>query len=179
MRGLDIMVILETDRLVVRHLTTADAAFIFRLLNDPGWLRFIGDRGINGHDDAVRYIETGPMAMYASLGFGFYAVELKATGCLAGICGLAKRDYLDDVDLGFAFLPEYRGKGYAFDAAGAVLGYARSRLGLGRILATTRKDNTDSARLLEKLGFRFERMVMHPDGDRELRLFATADIPSA
>jgi RimJ/RimL family protein N-acetyltransferase len=166
---------LETDRLIIRHLLTSDAGFMFRLLNDPAWLRFIGDRGVKCHDDAVRYIETGPMDMYSRLGFGFYAVELKETGDLAGICGLAKRDYLNEVDLGFAFLPEYRSRGYAFEAARAVLGHARNDLRLSRVLATTRMDNHHSAKLLEKLGFRFEQVIRHPDGDRDLRLFATAD----
>lgn len=167
-----LMVILETERLIVRHLAASDARFIFTLLNDAAWLRFIGDRGVRSHDDAVRYIESGPIESYSCLGYGFYAVQLKECGSPAGICGLAKRPYLDAADLGFAFLPAYRGKGYAFESAHAVLGYARTNLGLTRLLATVRMENHDSASLLEKLGFQFDRLIPHPDGDRELGLFA-------
>ncbi len=123
-------------------------------------------------EDAQHYIVKGPVEMYARLGFGFYIMEIKETKSAIGICGLAKRDYLDDVDIGYALLPQYCGKGYAYESATAVLKYAKNELGLKRVVATSRSENHRSAKLLEKLGLRFERIFKHPDGDRELRLFA-------
>jgi RimJ/RimL family protein N-acetyltransferase len=111
------------------------------------------------------------MAMVARLGFGFDVVERQEDGCPIGLCGLAKRDFLDDVDIGYAFLPQYGGRGYAIEAARAVLAHAKE-LGLQRIVATVRPDNSASIRLLEKLGLRFERMIQAPDTARELQLFA-------
>lgn len=166
------MKVLETDRLILRWMSTEDAEFILGLLNEPSWLRFIGDRGVRTLEQARNYILNGPRAMYARLGFGLYTVELKESGIPLGICGLIKRDFLDDVDVGFAFLPAYWGQGYAYEAASAVLIYAAEVLGLKRIVAITALDNHRSARLLEKLGLRFERMVKYPDEDREVRLFA-------
>lgn len=163
--------ILETDRLILRKLSVDDAAFILKLVNDPLWLRFIGDRGVHTLADARDYILKGPVAMYARLGFGLYLVERKRDGPPLGICGLIKRDALEDVDLGFAFLPEYRAQGYAYESAAAVLAYGQSVLGLKRIVAITSPDNDRSANLLEKLGFTFEKMFQLPAAD-EVKLFA-------
>jgi RimJ/RimL family protein N-acetyltransferase len=149
-----------------------DAEFILRLLNEPSWLRFIGDRGVRTLQDARDYILTGPVEMYARLGFGLYLVELKEGGSPIGICGLIKRDFLDDVDIGFAFLPEYWGQGYAYESASAVMAYGQRVLGLKRIVAITASDNHSSARLLEKLGLRFEGLVRYPDDGLNIRLFA-------
>jgi RimJ/RimL family protein N-acetyltransferase len=157
-------------------MSITDAGFILTLLNEPSWLRFIGDRGVRTIDDAKNYIIQGPVAMYASLGFGLCAVELKDSGCPVGICGLMKRDYLDAADIGFAFLPAYWGKGYAYEAANAILNFAKADLGLKRILATTRPENIASQKPLEKLGLRFERLMRHPDGDRDLRVYAIDDL---
>jgi len=167
---------LLTARLIVRRMSIADAGFILTLLNEPSWLRFIGDRGVRTIDDAKNYIIQGPVAMYASLGFGLCAVELQDSACPVGICGLMKRDYLDAADIGFAFLPAYWGKGYAYEAANAILNFAKADLGLKRILATTRPENIASQKLLEKLGLRFERLMRHPDGDRDLRVYAIDDL---
>src|SRR5690606_38235364 len=101
--------VLETQRLVLRRLSAADAPFVLELLNDPAWLEHIGDRGVRTLDDARAYLAAGPVAMYAEHGFGLYLVEVREDGAPAGICGLVRRDFLDDVDLGFAFLPRYRG----------------------------------------------------------------------
>lgn len=166
------MKVLETERLILRRMAVGDAGFILKLLNEPSWLRFIGDRGVRTMEDARDYILDGPAAMYARLGFGLYLTELKEDGSPMGICGLIKRDFLDDVDIGFAFLPEYWGQGYAYEAASAVLAYGQGVLGLKRIVAITVPDNDRSARLLEKLGLRFERRVRYPDDDQEVRLFA-------
>ena len=165
------MKILETSRLILRQMTVDDAAFMLVLLNDPSWIRFIGDRGVRTLDEARNYILQGAMTNYPRLGYGFYLVELKEAGIAIGMCGLAKRDYLEHADIGFAFLPEYCGQGYAFEAAAATLNYAQQQLHLPRILATTRLDNLSSSKLLEKLGMRLDKVIMHPDGDRELKLY--------
>jgi RimJ/RimL family protein N-acetyltransferase len=164
--------ILETERLAIRQMSTEDAEFILGLLTQPSWLHFIGDRGVRTLDDARSYIVNGPIEMYARLGFGFYIVELKDAGLPIGICGLVKREYLDDADIGYALLPQYWDKGYAYEATSAVLAYGTEKLGLKRIVAITSSDNHRSARLLEKLGLRYERMVTSPDTGQEVRLFA-------
>ena len=167
----DAMRVLETERLVLRRLTLEDAEFIFRLVNEPAWLRYIGDKGVKTLDDAGNYIRTGPMAMYERFGFGLLMVESKEDGTPIGICGLLKRDTLDDVDIGFAFLPAFRAQGYARESAAATLAYARDVLNLGRVIAITAPDNQDSARLLETIGLRFERM-QPSTGEKDLRVFA-------
>jgi RimJ/RimL family protein N-acetyltransferase len=164
--------LLETDRLALRELTPADAPFILELVNDPDWLRYIGDRGVHTLEHAVTYIENGPASMYARYGFGLWLVELKASGEPLGLCGLLKRDFLEDVDIGYAFLPHYRGEGYALEAAAGVLEYAGATLGIRRVLAIVTSENERSARLLEKLGLHFERMVSYPGEEEQLRLFA-------
>lgn len=164
-------VVLRTERLRLRHMLEADAAFMLGLLNDPAWIRFIGDRGVRTEDQARDYILAGPVDMVRRLGFGFYVVELEETGCAVGVCGLAKRDFLDDVDIGYAFVPEYGGQGYALEAAQGVMAHA-AELGLKRIVATVLPDNSASIRLLEKLGLRFERTIQAPGTARELKLFA-------
>ena len=167
------MKVLETDRLILRWLSTDDAGFILELLNDPSWVQFIGDRGVRTLQEARDYILKGPLQMYARLGFGLYMTELKEGGTPLGICGLIKRDALEDVDIGFAFLPRFWGKGYAYEAASALMAYGKDVLGLKRIVAITSPDNHSSARLLEKLGLRFERMVRLPDDTQDIKLFAT------
>lgn len=165
------MQVLETDRLIIRWLTVEDAAFIHELVNDPSWLRFIGDRGVKTLEDARNYILKGPVEMYGRLGFGLYLVELKDEGVPIGTCGLIKRDSLKDVDIGFAFLPSFRGNGYAHEAASAVLAYGKNTLGLKRIVAIVSPGNERSIKLLEKLGFKFEQRVQLSERD-ELKLFA-------
>jgi len=165
--------VLETDRLILRRLSSGDAEFILRLLNEPSWLRFIGDKGVRSVEDARAYILKGPVEMYSRLGFGLYLVELKEEGSPVGICGLIKRDSLEDVDIGFAFLPRYWGRGYAYEAASAVMAYGGKVLGLKRIVAVTSADNDSSARLLKKLGLRFEGMVKLSNDSEEVRLFGS------
>lgn len=166
------MKVLETERLVLRHLTAADAGFILRLLNEPSWIQFIGDRGVRTLEGAREYIARGPGESYRLFGYGLFLVELKGEGTAAGICGLVKRDALEDVDLGFAFLPEFWGRGYAHEAAAATLEYAERVVGLCRVVAITAADNHSSIRLLEKLGLSFERMIRLPGDEEELKLFA-------
>jgi RimJ/RimL family protein N-acetyltransferase len=164
--------LLETERLTLRWLTAADAPFILQLLNDPSWLRYIGDKGVRTLDDARNYIENGPTTMYRRFGFGLYLVQIREDDQPIGICGLIKRDSLPDVDLGFAFLPAFRGKGYAFESATAVMEYGRRAFGLPRLLAVTSQENEISAGLLEKLGFHLEHLArLSADGD-EVKVFA-------
>ena len=168
------MTVLETERLVLRKLHADDAEFIVGLLNQPSFLRYIGDKEVRNNEDAVRYIETGPIASYERFGFGLYLVELKETGVPIGMCGLLKRDSLPDVDIGFAFLPDYWSRGYAFESAAAVMDYGRETLRLRRIVAITSPDNDASIKLLEKIGLRFERMIKLAEDQPEVRLFGTS-----
>jgi RimJ/RimL family protein N-acetyltransferase len=168
------MTVLETERLRLRRLTVEDAEFILRLLNEPSFLRFIGDRGVRTLDDAREYVLNGPVASYEQFGFGLYLTTLKDSGTPIGMCGLLKRDALDDVDIGFAFLPEFWSKGFAIEAATAVMEHARRDFGLQRIVAVTNPDNVGSIRLLEKLGLVFERMVRLSGESAEIRMYGTA-----
>ncbi len=150
-----------------------DAEFILELLNDPSFLRFVGDKGVRTTEDACQYILTGPLDSYERYGFGLWLVELRGAETRIGICGLLKRDTLDDVDIGFAFLPQYRSKGYAFESAAAVMDYGRKVLGLRRIVAITNEDNAGSIRVLEKIGMSFDRMIRLSDDGPEIRLLAS------
>ena len=163
---------LGTARLILRELNADDAAFILQLLNEPAWLRFIGDRGIRSLDAARDYILQGPMAMYRRHGFGLWLVERREGNVPVGICGLIKRDSLEDVDLGFAFLSSYWRQGYAFESAVGTISYGKNDLQLPKIVAVVSPDNEGSVRLLEKLGFSFERVVRLSDGAPETRLYA-------
>lgn len=165
------MVVLQTPRLSLRQLTHSDAPFILELLNDPTWLRFIGDRGVRDLDGARAYITHGPAASYAQHGFGLWAVERRQDGVPIGICGLLKRETLPDVDLGFAFLERYQGKGYGQEAAVATMAHARDVVGLKRVVAVTVSGNTGSIRVLEKLGLRYERMVELKPGSPPVALY--------
>lgn len=161
-----------TERLRIRRLDAGDVAFLVRLVNEPAWIRYIGDKHVRSVEDARRYLEQGPLAMYGRFGFGLYAVELRETRAPIGMCGLIRRDALPDVDLGFAFLPEHWRSGYAFEAATAVMAHGRTAFGLRRIVAVLSRDNDRSRRLLVRLGFRFERTVRLSPEDEELDLYA-------
>jgi RimJ/RimL family protein N-acetyltransferase len=167
------LTILETERLILRRMTADDAEFIFKLVNEPSFIRFIGDKGVRIHADAVQYIQTGPVASYERFGFGLYLVELKEGLVPIGMCGLVKRDSLPDADIGFAFLPAFWSKGYAHEAASAVKAYGRDVLGINRLVAITDPDNESSIKLLEKIGLRFERLVRLSEGAPEIKLFAS------
>lgn len=167
------MTILETERLTLRKITFDDSTFMLDLLNQPSFIQFIGDRGVRTLDDARKIIGERYLAAYERLGFGIYLTLLRGTSIPIGICGLVKRDGLDDVDIGYAFLPQYWSKGYASEAALAVLAYARSTLGMKRILGITTSDNAGSIRVLEKIGFKFERMIRLPGEETNLKLFSS------
>jgi RimJ/RimL family protein N-acetyltransferase len=166
--------IIETDRLHLRLLSVDDAEFILRLLNEPSFIQNIGDRGVRNLDDAEAYIQKGPIASYERFGFGLWMVETRSDGTPIGICGLLKRDVLADVDIGYALLPEFWSQGYALESAAAVVSYAGEKLGLKRVVAVTNSDNESSIRLLEKMGFQFERMVRLSLDAPEIKLFAVA-----
>jgi [ribosomal protein S5]-alanine N-acetyltransferase len=171
---------LETERLSLRRFEFADAPFVVELLTQPSFLQNIGDRGVRNVDDAHRYLREGPMAMYEKHGFGLWRVSRRADDVFVGMCGLLKRDILPDVDVGYAFLPEHWGQGYAFEAANATIELGARKFGLKRIVGVVSDHNAASIRVLEKAGLRYERMVaMRPD-EPEVRLYArTFDPPAA
>lgn len=167
------MSVLETERLALSKLSADDAEFILELLNQPSFIEYIGDKGVRTDADAVRYIQNGPIASYERFGFGLYRVELKGSGIPIGICGLLKRESLPDVDVGFAFLPEFWSQGYAVESASAVIQHGRTVLGLSRIVAITAPDNYGSIKVLEKIGLKFERMMRLSEGEPEVKLFVS------
>ncbi len=166
-------IVVQTERLILRKFTIEDAPFMLELLNMPSWLRFIGDRNVHSVEEAEQYLINGNIKNYLTYGFGFYLVEVKETGESIGMCGLVKRDSLDDVDIGFAFLPQFIGKGYGFEAASATLDYAENVLQLPKIIAIVNPDNADSIKLIKKIGLQFEKMVKLSFKDIELMLFGT------
>jgi [ribosomal protein S5]-alanine N-acetyltransferase len=165
--------ILETERLLLRQFSTDDDEFILGLVNEPSFIQNIGDRGVRTLDNAKSYILNGPVASYEKNGFGLYLVLLKETNESIGMCGLIKREQLNDVDIGYAFLPRFWSKGYAAESALAVKAYAKDVIGLKRIVAIVDPANEGSIRVLEKIGLQFEKMVRLSEDDIELKLFGT------
>ena len=163
--------ILETERLLLREFDLDDAEFILELLNTPTWIKFIGNKNVKTLSDAKKYLENGPIKSYQENGFGLSMVELKFVGVPVGMCGLVKRDTLEDVDIGFAMLPEFAEFGYGFEIASATLKHARVNLRLQRIVAITVDYNEPSIRLLKKIGMAYENRITIPDDDEELLLF--------
>ena len=151
------MLIIETERLQLRTVSPDDAPFYLELVNEPSWIRFIGDRGIRTLDAARAAILDGPVAMYERLGYSLYLVPRRRDGAPRGMCGLIKRDVLPDTDIGYAISPRYWGHGYAYEAAAAVVAHARGALALPRLMAITSPDNEASIQLLGKLGMQFIR----------------------
>jgi RimJ/RimL family protein N-acetyltransferase len=159
---------IETERLRLRHLTPHDAAFVLELLNEPAYIRNIGDRGLRTLEEAGRYIVDRFVASYGQHGFGLYAAEPRGGGPALGISGLVKRASLPDVDIGYAFLERHWGRGYAVEAAQAVLRYARDNLGLKRLAGVTAPGNEASMAVLRRIGLRFEKIVQLPEGESAL-----------
>jgi RimJ/RimL family protein N-acetyltransferase len=162
---------IETPRLRIRWLRPEDNAFILRLVNDPDWLRHIGDRKVSNLDEARDFIENGACAMYARCGFGLNRVALKACDTPVGICGLLQREGLPSSDLGYALLPEYRNRGYALEAARAVLAQAVEQLAQTRVCAIVSAENRASIRLLDHLGFHYDRQISMPPGNETVDLY--------
>jgi len=170
-RDLAILPELETGRLTLRRFGFDDATFILRLLNEPSFIENIGDRGVRSIEDAHRYLREGPLAMYEKYGFGLWHAARNSDGAAVGTCGLLRRDNLPDVDIGYAFLPEFWGLGYAIEAAEATMRHGAKEFGLRRVIAVVSQGNNPSIRVLEKLGMRYERMfAMRPD-EPEVRLY--------
>lgn len=167
--------VLKTERLVLRKLTLNDASFILELLNEPAFVRFIGDRGVRTLEQATNYLVSGPIDSYKRHGFGLWLVQLKNTQEPIGICGLVKRNTLPNIDIGYAFLERFWSKGFASESALAVKDYAMQVLGLTRLLAITDQDNTASIKLLEKIGLRYEQLIKLADGGPELKLFSVGE----
>jgi RimJ/RimL family protein N-acetyltransferase len=168
------MTVLETERLRLRQFSVDDAQFILTLLNEPSFLRYIGDKQVRTLEDARQYLLNGPIASYERHGFGLYLIELKGSDTPIGMCGLLKRAELPDPDIGFALLPDFWNKGFAFEAATAVLQDGRERLTLDRILAITSLDNEASMKLLERLGFRFGEVIRVSADREQVNLFVKA-----
>ncbi len=157
----------ETERLLLSKITLEDTPFIFELVNTPLWIKFIGERNIRTHDDAKKYIEK----LMHTAGLTYWVVKLKPSLTDLGVITFIKRDYLEHSDIGFAFLPQYMGKGYAFEASKVVLNHVLKELKMHTVVATTLQDNTSSIRLLEKLGLHFEKRIT--EEDLELLVYST------
>ena len=167
------VLLLETARTRIRLMTGADASFIRDLLNEPSFLRYIGDRQVRTADEADAFIDTRYRQSYRDHGYGLYVVEFRATGEPMGICGFVRRETLSDADIGFAFLPQFEGRGLAFEAAAATLQYGRATLGLSRVLAIAQMDNVRSHALLARLGFQFDSLLTLPGDTVQLSLFVS------
>ncbi len=165
------MIILETGRLRLRTINLEDAQFYLDLTNDPAWIKNIGDKGLKTIEAARESLQNGPIAMQQKLGFSLYVVEQRVDSAPTGLCGLIKRDSLEDVDIGYAFLPQFRGQGYAREAAAAVLQYGRERFAFKKLAAITSPANHASSRLLEELGFTLEKLTVLKGETRETRLY--------
>ncbi len=165
---------LVTDRLRMRRMTEDDAGHMLAIWNDPGFVRFVGDRGIRGETQARRAMRDGILKLYADHGYGPYLLESLDGGSPMGICGLFKRENLDHPDLGYSLLPDFRGRGYALEAARAVLAHARDELGISEILAIVSPANTRSTQLLEKVGMTFRRKLRMPDDERDVALYGVS-----
>jgi RimJ/RimL family protein N-acetyltransferase len=166
--------LLETERLKLRAVTVDDSELMLAVWNDPAFIRNVADRGIRTHEQAREAIINGVQKLFEDYGYGPFCMSLKLDGSMIGICGLFKRDNLDDPDIGFAVLPDYCGKGYAGEAAIAVVEYARSMLGIDNLTAIVSPTNAPSIGLIEKLGLTFERMITMPGDDDAICLYRMA-----
>ena len=174
MTNTEVKLVLQTKRLNLRHFSLTDASFVLELVNEASWLRYIGDKGVKDLGAARDYISNGPVNSYNTNGFGFYLVETKQELTPIGMCGIIKRDTLDDVDIGFAFLPKFWGQGYAYESSNAVLEYAKNDLGFAQMSAIVSPGNSSSIKLLEKLKFQFQKQFSMQTGDSEVKLFLRA-----
>lgn len=164
--------IFQTQRLRLREFNENDAEFIIELVNSEAWLKYIGNRNIKTFDQARDYLINGPIKSYKDNGYGLCLVELINENIPIGMCGIIKRDTLEEPDLGFAFLPKYFGKGYAHEIAKQTLEFAKNHLNMNKILAITIPENLSSIKLLEKLGFSFQNNIKAPNNGGELKLFS-------
>jgi len=165
------MVELKSERLILSEFTKNDASFFYELVNDPAWKQYIGDRNVNTILAAEKYLEDNVIPSYDTFGFGFYIVKLKEDNTSIGMCGLIKRDWMDYVEIGYAFLAEYRGKGYAIESSIATKNYAKEKLNIPQIAAITDIDNEKSGNLLNRLGLEFARLISYPGENKKCRLY--------
>lgn len=161
----------ETERLLMVPTTITDAAFILELFNTPKWIKYIGDRKVRSIEDAENYIRRKMLPQLDKLGYSNYTVIRKEDNIKIGSCGLYDREGLNGVDIGFAFLPEYEKKGYAFESVSKLKEIAVNEFMLVQLSAITIKENTGSQNLLLKLGLQFDKNIRLPDDDEELMLF--------
>ena len=168
--------VLETERLKLREFAHDDTEFIIKLLNTEGWVKYIGDRNVKTTEQAIRYLDQGPLKSYIDHGFGLWMVENKSDSTPVGMSGILKRNYLPNPDIGFAFLPEFNGLGYAHEAAVAIMNYARDILKMKVIDAITLEENTRSIKLLEKIGMKYIKPIRIPGDKDELLLFSNGNI---
>ncbi|WP_417874166.1 GNAT family N-acetyltransferase [Xanthomarina gelatinilytica] len=165
--------IAETNRLLISKLTLEDASFILELTNTPHFIKYVGNKNLKTLEDSKNYLKEGTLKSYKNFGFGFYKLQLKQEqNKTIGTCGLVKREQLDHVDIGFAMLPGYEGKGFGLEASKEILKLAKNTFKLTRILAITLPTNSNSIKLLEKLGLTYEKRVKPFEDDEELLLFA-------
>ena len=165
------MKILSTERLALSKITLKEAGFIHELMNDKDWIQNIGDRGISNLEDAEKYIKETFFKSYETYGFGFYVIRLKSSGKAIGTAGLIDREGIEGVEIGYGLLPAYRGKGYAYEATEAVFNYAKSQLGIEKIVAIVAPNNNKSIFILERLGLHFKKMVNLPGEEKEIKYF--------
>lgn len=163
---------LQTERLQLRWLTLDDAGLMLAVWNDPAFLRHVGDRGIRTPAQARDALRDGAMKLYEDHGFGPFRVAVLSDDTPIGICGLFFRDGLEEPDIGFALLPEFCSKGYAYEAASAVMEYVRDDLTLTRVVAVVSPENVASIGLLEKLGLQYESMLRLPEDEKDICLYA-------
>ncbi|MEO9893952.1 GNAT family N-acetyltransferase [Aurantibacter sp.] len=161
----------ETERLILQPTSTKDSEFIFQLFNSPKWLKYIGDRNIKSVENAKQYINDNMMPQLQKLGYSSYTIIRKKDQQKIGTCGLYNRNGLDGIDIGFAFLPEYENKGFAFEAANRLKNAAFTEFDIERILAITKKGNSGSHKLLKKLGLELSGTITLPNDNTELLLY--------
>lgn len=169
------MVVLETERLSLREVELADARFMLELLNSPGFLENIGDRGVRDEDQARAYIEERVLGSYRDHGFGMWLAVQKVDGAPVGLAGLVRREGLETPDVGYAFIQKVWGRGYAQEAAAAVLAHAQGPMGIPKLAAITTPENFASMAVLRKIGFIYQGMIQLPGIDRESTYFTAGD----
>ena len=162
---------LESKRLILSEFTKKDALFFYELVNEPAWKQYIGDRNVNTILDAEKYLEDNIIPSYKKFGFGFFIVQLKEDNTPIGMCGLIKRDWMDYIEIGFAFLAKYRRKGYAIESSIVIKEYAKEKIGISTLSAITDVNNEKSGKLLNRLGLEFDRLISYPGENKKCRLY--------
>jgi len=163
--------VFTSERLTLSKFTTKDAPFFYELANDPDFITYIGNRNIQTILDAEKYIMDNIIPSYSLHDFGFYTVQLKNHNKSIGMCGLIKRDWMEYIEIGYAFLPEHRGKGYAIEASIATKEFAKESLGIDTLAAITDVNNEKSGNLLNRLGLEYSRLINYPGENKKCKLY--------